>query len=147
MVHISYLKCERKRLLLTFFLQTSCKGITSEARVTTTYWVVIHNLTASTDATSARTRVHTLLDDTCFVLRAFCAHNTFRFATWRCSYIISLTWANCMTIHHTALAEWPTWRRLAGIHNRLFCWSWRHAKKMVHAWKTTHIMKRKDNSK
>jgi hypothetical protein len=84
-----YPKKEMK--ILTFFLETSGERITSEARATATDRVVIHNLTTSIDATSARTRVHTLLVDTCFVLRAFCAHNTFRFATWRCSYIISLT--------------------------------------------------------
>jgi len=113
---------------LTFLYQTSCKRITSKARSTRTDWIVIHNLTASIDATSARTRVHTLLVDTCFVLRTFCAHNTFRFATWRCSYIISLTWANCMTIHHTALAEWPTWRRLAWILCRWLCWCYKKMK-------------------
>jgi hypothetical protein len=119
--------------MLTFFLQTSCKGITSEARVTTTDWVVVHNLTASIKTTSAWTWVHTFLVDTCFVLRTFSANNTFRSATWRCSYIISLTRANCMTIHHTALAEWPTWRRFAGIHNRLLCWSYRNEKEKAHA--------------
>ena len=77
--------------ILTFFLETPGERITSETRTTATDRVVIHNLTTSIETTSTRTRIHTLLIDTCFVLNAFCAHNTFRFATWWCSYIISLT--------------------------------------------------------
>lgn len=114
--------------ILTFFLETPGERITSEARTTATDRVVIHNLTTSIETTSTRTRIHTPLIDTCFVLNAFCAHNTFRFATWRCSYIISLTWANCMTIHHTALAEWSAWRRLAWIHCRWLCWCYKKMK-------------------
>jgi hypothetical protein len=122
-----YIQCMRWKIL-TFFPETPGERITSEARSTATDRVVIHNLTPSIKTTSTRTRVHTLLIDTCFILRAFCAYNTFRFATWRCSYIISLTRANCMTIHHTALAEWSAWRRLAWVLCRWLCWCYKKMK-------------------
>jgi hypothetical protein len=123
---------KKKMKILTSFLETPGERITSEARHTATDRVVIHNLTASIKTTSTRTRVQTLLIDTSFILRAFCAHNTLRFATWWCSYVISLTRANCMTIHHTALAEWSAWRRLAWILCRWLCWCY---KKMKWQWR------------
>jgi hypothetical protein len=113
---------------LTFVLETSDERITNEANSTGTDRVVIHNKTASINTASARTWIHTFLFDTCFILSTFSAHNTFRLATWRCSYIISLTRANCMTIHHTALTEWSAWRRLAWVRFRLLCWSYKKTK-------------------
>lgn len=50
---------------------TSYKWITSLSIWTATYWIMIDNLTSSTNTTSSRTWVDTFLIDTCLIKRTF----------------------------------------------------------------------------
>jgi hypothetical protein len=103
---------------LTFLYNTSCKRITSKASSTATYWIVIHNLTASIKTACAWTGIQTLLVDTCSILWALRTNN----ALWSTRRWISnktrKAGTHSMLIHRPTLTVWSTRRWITWILRR-----------------------------
>lgn len=79
-------------------LNTSCKGIASEARRTATDGVMVDNLTPGVDAAGARARVCALLVDTGSVLGAVGADQALRPARGRSANVVGLARARGVVV-------------------------------------------------
>lgn len=66
-----------RTFILTWYLETMSKWISSEFWSTSTNWIVIYYFTISILSTNTNAWVRTLLIDTCFITVAFWTHYTF----------------------------------------------------------------------
>lgn len=99
----------RFKAYLTFFFDTSDKGVTSKTHRAATYRIVVYNLAPCIETTSAWTWICTFLVDARSILSTVCTHYTLRPAGWRCSNIVSLARAHRMPINYATFTEWSTW--------------------------------------
>jgi len=101
--------------LLNDLILASNEWISCMSRRTTTYWIVVYDLTLGANSTSSRARVSTFLIATCFVLWTLVTCNTFRSAGGRRANIPRDTRTYSLSVSFAALRVGSTGRGLAWV--------------------------------
>lgn len=93
-------------------------GVTNQ---TTTYWIVIDNLTACILAARRYARINAFLIETRPILGTFWANDAFGATIWRTTNVTGQTWADNVFVYHSTLTVQAARRWIARIDWNVTC--------------------------